>query len=211
MGRQIKETLWQLFRPVAYLRIEHPAKKLFDVTAPKWLAVGTTVILTVLPNPPLFLGEGSVLEQIQSLIQLLIGFFIAALAAIATFDEKSLDCLMEGTPATLKQPDPYQGRPTDNPLTRRQFLCFLYGYLSFLSFALYLAIMALQILQPSFDWLAKIALPLGPFAPVSAMDTVAAVLKLGYGFFFWQMVTVTLMGLYYLTDRLNRERSGDPE
>jgi hypothetical protein len=205
----MKTALQQLFRPVTYLRIKHPAKKLFDVTAPLWLALLTGVAIYMLPVQPKFTGPESLLSQIQELIQLLIGFFIAALAAIATFDEESLDRLMEGTPATLDEPDPYQGRPMETPLTRRRFLCFLYGYLSFLSLALYVVMMIVQVAAPSFGWLATTAwnpCALSICVKVQADFVSWVILQAGIGFFFYQMVTVTLLGLYYLTDRLNRDR-----
>src|SRR5258706_8987546 len=69
------------------------------------------------------------------LLQVLTGFYIASLAAVATFNKPGLDDPMAGDPPTLRED--YCAITTVKPLTRRRFLCLLFGYLSWLSLFLY--------------------------------------------------------------------------
>jgi hypothetical protein len=205
----MRSEIRQLFRPLRYIRIKHPAKSTFDWKAPLVLTVISVVALLLLGQKAVFVADGGLLAQIQELIQLLIGFFIAALAAIATFDEESLDQLMEGTPPTLDERDPFQGRPIETQLTRRRFLCFLFGYLAFLSIIIYLAVMVIRAFAPAMRDLKHVDLSWCLSSVClnwTLWDYAEMVLLWPVTFLFWQMVTVTLLGLYYLTDRMHRDR-----
>jgi Trk-type K+ transport system membrane component len=92
-----------------------------------------------LPVTPTTLGEAGFLKGVRDLIALFAAFFVVALAAVATFSRESLDLPMEGTTPTLDGKE----------LSRRQFVCYLFGYLAVLSFALFLAAVLAQIITPS--------------------------------------------------------------
>lgn len=187
------EALSRLFKPVDYIRIKHPAKLKYDIWIPLMLSLVGTALLYFLPKPVPIFSERGYTSIISQLLQILTGFYIASLAAIATFEKKDMDAVMPGEPVTLKIED-RAGHIKITTLTRRKFLCLMFGYLSFLSIFVYflgtfsnlLAINAKEIFSPkwhvplkwSFVWL--------------------------YSFLVANLMTTTLLGLYYMTDRIHR-------
>ena len=84
-----------LLRPLSYLSIEHKQKWIVDWVYPLIFAVLSTALLFGLKkygNIPLY-ADGAVIAKILGFVQGLPGFYIAALAAIATFKEKAEDLL----------------------------------------------------------------------------------------------------------------------
>jgi hypothetical protein len=125
------------------------------------------------------------LKGIRDLIALFAAFFVAALAAVATFARPSLDEYMAGT-------TPQLGR---RKLTRRQFVCYLFGYLAVLAFSLFLAIVAAEIVAPS----------LRRGIPPGALWWLQAGLGTLFVLAFWNMVVTTLLGIYFLVARIHLE------
>ena len=170
-----------LLTPLKYLRIRHHTKIVYD-----WIIPGVLTSLTIAPLYLVSSGESTIIykyliSSIRELIQILVGFFIAALAAIATFNDPKVDEVMAGdSPPKLADSSGHL-----LPLTRRRFLCFLFGYLAFISLALYIMTMILEVL--------------------SIDDKVLTSVNLYFiGFFFWQMIISTLIGLHFLSDRIYR-------
>jgi hypothetical protein len=159
----------------------------------KALRLLASAILAVLTTADSARWRADVLlgNQIQELMKFC--FFIAALAAIATFQRTS--SLIWLASATLEEFDESEGRDKPTPLTRRRFLCFLFGNLAFLALALFTITAAALIVKPSI--MTAIASNYIPW--VRAM---AAFLLL---FGFWHLLSISLLGLYYLTDRLHRK------
>src|SRR5437660_212449 len=110
----------RLIAPVRYLAIRHEIKPRFDWGWPLFLTALTMALFWFLPVKPEVLGDEGFLKGVRELIALFAAFFVVALAAVATFSRESLDLPMEGTTPTLDGRD----------LNRRQFVCYLFGYLS---------------------------------------------------------------------------------
>ncbi|MCK1670190.1 hypothetical protein [Bradyrhizobium sp. 153] len=66
----------------------------------------------------------------------LTGFFIAALAAVATFGKQEMDDPMPGEPPVRLEHTINTETYYEN-LSRRRFLSFLFGYMAFLTLVLY--------------------------------------------------------------------------
>lgn len=64
--------------------------------------------------------------DINSLMGILVGFYIAALAAVSSFTNENLDQVMKGRSPTLISTR--QGKEIKETLTRRRFLAVLFGY-----------------------------------------------------------------------------------
>ncbi|EOC0041980.1 hypothetical protein ACI0X2_004058, partial [Cronobacter turicensis] len=82
--------------------------------------------------------DGGVIKTIASFISNLPGFYIAALAAIATFNREQIDHPLindKGSPSIDVRVTKENGHVvnTTEPLTRRLFLCMLFAYLTALS------------------------------------------------------------------------------
>jgi hypothetical protein len=179
----------RLATPVRYLSIRHEIKSRFDWGWPLALTVVTMLIFWVLPKPPSILGENGFLKGIRELIGLFAAFFVVALAAVATFSRESLDRPMQGRTPTLDGRD----------LNRRQFVCYLFGYLAVLSFALFLAAVLAQIIAPS----------LRAELSVNALWWIRAISGTIFTFGFWNMVVTTLLGIYFLVERVHLDTPAD--
>jgi len=177
----------RLVAPVRYLAIRHQIKPRYDWCWPLVLTAVTMAIFWLLPLRPALLGDHGILKGVQDLIALFAAFFVAALAAVATFDRKSLDLPMQGTTPTLDGRD----------LSRRQFMCYLFGYLAVLSFALFLGIVSADIVIPS----------LRVVLSVSALWWVKAISGAVFAFAFWNMIVTTLLGIYFLVERVNLDET----
>ena len=190
--RKLTSAWKRLLAPVRYLRIRHDIKAKFDWGWPVGLTAATMLMFWLLPVRPPILSEHGFLKGIRDLIALFAAFYVVALAAVSTFSLETLDEPMEGTTPTLDGKD----------LSRREFVCFLFGYLSVLSFALFLTSVAAEIISPSLHvWLSEMAL-----AWVRAIT--GALFTLG----FWNMVITTLLGVWFLVERvhLRTPRRGTP-
>lgn len=175
--------VWRLTTPLNYWWIRHPEKNKYDRIYPAIFAILVTAGYMFLPVRPPLLGDGGLLSSISQLLTLLIPFSVAALAAVATSQLPSLDQDMSGDPLMLK------GRA----LNRRQFVCFLFGYLAWVCLALFLAIIVAEALAPTLRTIAPKWLELlRPW-------------MLGiFTYFLGHMLVTTLWALFYLTDRMNR-------
>lgn len=185
--------LTQLIRPAAYLRIKHPSNSPFVIN---WVFPGLLsgiLVLTcalLIPTAQLF-GDTGAVARTLGFIQSLPGFYIAALAAVATFNSPDMLKLMPGVTPTISVL--YNGAPTQVPLTRRRFLSSMFAYLTALSVVLTLvAIGALCVSSQVGS-----ALP-----PASHGALKAAFAFMFFGFVF-QLTTVTLWGIFYLGERIH--------
>src|SRR5262245_55265531 len=91
----------RLMAPLKYFLIYHDIKTRFDLVWPLVLTSITMLVFWSLPIMPRVLGEEGILRSLRDLIGLLAAFFVAALAAVATFAREGLDKPMEGTTPTL--------------------------------------------------------------------------------------------------------------
>lgn len=186
---------YQITRPFSYLRIEHPVKKIFDWLAPLAISIISSLIFILCGNEINFLGENGFISKISSFVQILPGFYIAALAAIATFNRHDIDKYM---PDPTPQVDIIiRGQKNKIKLTRRRFLCMLFAFLT--AESILLAI--LSVFSTSFSSSIKAILPQNTHS-----FSLHAFLFM-YVFLFWQMIIATFLGLYYLGDRLNQPDS----
>lgn len=177
----------QLVTPLDYLRVRSTGaeKALLDIYLPATLTVASLVVTVGFPSVVPFLGDHGFVANLNGLLQTLTGFYVGALAAVATF------------------PNPLMDRKTDNLyldrelIVRRLFVAKLFAFLAMGAFALYLAGLFINI--PSHVY--HEAAPTG-WKPYLRASGIAL-----YLFVFWQMLCVTLLGLYYLCERIHRSPS----
>ncbi len=185
--------LSQLARPFCYYLIEQPQKKFVDWVIPAVLALASAVFFTWTAGVVNFFGPGGIVAMTLGLIQSLPGFYIAALAAIATFGRTDIDEIMPGNPPPTVKTRSSVGKYNSIALTRRRFLCLLFAFLTVECLLISLAF----ILTVSFA--APLAALLSPGVYVYVRFTALFVMSL----FLAQMLTATLWGLYYLGDRIH--------
>ncbi|QNR96689.1 hypothetical protein ICJ04_14485 [Stenotrophomonas sp. 169] len=151
----------------------------------------TSLLLWVLGRPGMIAGTSGLLDRLIIVFSVLPGFYIAALAAIATFNRPDIDTVMPSPSPTLNVD--IGGHENKIELTRRRFLAYLFAFLCWESFALLiLCVFAGLTAQGLFS-------VLGSLASYGKWVFIFGLLCL-----FWQLVFATGLGLYYLGDRLNR-------
>jgi hypothetical protein len=184
--------LYQLSRPLAYLTIHDSSKWKIDWLLPFVFSTSTTVVYLLLSVKPVVFGMAGILWQLAGLLQILPGFYIASLAAIATFNKGNMDEYMpEPTPTVNVR---VSGHSLPIRLTRRRMLSLLFGYLAFMSLILFLLIITANLLAPS----------LNRCLPQSLHALAVATFIAIYGLLFWNLISVTLFGLYQLSDRMHQ-------
>lgn len=188
---------YELFRPWSYLTIKHEAKNKYDYFIPLILTMLTAapLILFYLKGGIDFYSKSGLLKDFVSFLSILPGFFIAALAAIATFQKNDIDELMPvSAKLSIRMKD---GRDVDVDLTRRRFLCSLFSFLTAQS--LLICIASLIVIHSS-DYLSIV------INQYLISKSVGALGLLIFLFAFWQLMSSTAISLYYLGDRLHHPR-----
>lgn len=190
------DALSRLCRPLDYLRVIHPAKWKYDYFIPTGIAVVLCGAYYALPVSPSLFGCDGIVYIVTDLLKILVGFYIASLAAIATFNKAGMDKSMPGIPPTLTKSR--RGKRKQEELTRRRFLCLLFGYLSFMSMAVYFIGAVSGLVAPSIT----------AFLSDFTISVLRLAFVLIYLFLASNLFVTTLLGLYYMTDRIHQH---DPE
>jgi hypothetical protein len=182
-----------LLRPFAYLSITHGSSRLPNLNWGLPLLLSAALVAAVAwiaPSMNVF-HSGGVIDKLVGFIQTLPGFYLAALAAVATFGREGLDQLMPGTPPRVRIL--YQGSSREVELTRRRMLTMMFSYLTALSIALTVA--GIGGLAVADHVAALLPTKVVPFVRVAA--------AFAFLVFTVQMVVITMWGLYYLGERMH--------
>lgn len=180
----------KLLSPLLFLRLQSPDLFRYQWGIPGLLTAAALSLYYLLPIEPLLLGDKGLVVRINGLLSTLIGFYIAALAAVATFPSETLDQKMKGRAPTLN----YRrgGEKRIETLTRRRFLAILFGYSAFLSITIYGLGIITFAMEPS--------VPSGTLRWLLEFAWIVA-----YAFMLASLTVVTLLGLNYLIERMHRE------
>jgi len=130
-----------------------------------------------------------VVSSANTLMGVLIGFYIAALAAVTSFPNENLDNAMAGRSTTLKER--CGGR--NEEISRRRFLSILLGYCAFMSIVTFLA--------GSFS----AAVSVNNEHQSHFFDALSTAYWISYTWMISSLSTITLLCLHYLIDRMHRE------
>lgn len=180
-----------LLRPFSFLTISHSS------SLPIWVnwvlpLVATCVSLLALhmlgADVNVF-GTQGLLDRLLAFVQTLAGFYIAALAAVSSFNSPHLDQKMPAPAPTMYIM--YNKGMECIALTRRRFLTSMFAYLTSLSFL--------------FSLMAIVTLVLAPALKQSLPNAVCVLHWVGSGLFLFalfQMTCVTFWGLFYLGERM---------
>ncbi|EIG3558839.1 hypothetical protein FW381_004759, partial [Escherichia coli] len=135
--------------------------------------------------------DNGFIKSIVSFISNLPGFYIAALAAIATFNRAEIDLPLisnERNASIEIKVTKENGKVVNSEevLTRRLFLCMLFSFLTALS-------IVIIILNAIFS----------PLINVYQNSIVLMVYTVVFTFLVWQLLVSTFFGLYYLGNRIH--------
>jgi hypothetical protein len=178
----------RLLAPIRYLAIHHAEKAKYDFIVPCSLTLISWLGYMLMdPRIPLF-GDAGLLKYTRDMLVMAVPFLIGALASVAM-----------GAPGGTK----LDRRPTGaeifldgSPLTLRQFVCYLLGYLSFIGLVtLGLSIFAALLHDPVIAWTKS-------YPTVRSFTHGFGSLVLAY---LLSSLSVTIFwALYFLSDVLNR-------
>lgn len=186
----------KLFSPLSYLLIKHEEKSWYDFRIPFAVSLIITIAYYHHANKIALIATNGLLLQVNGLLQVLIGFYIAALAAVATFASPSIDEVMAGDPPTLVEK--FRGQKITVQLTRRRFVCYLFGYLALVSFMLFcLGMVSILVGKPFHLWLLT-------FWTSDVIIWFKTIFVGGYLFVLMNIITTTLLGLYFLAVRFHQ-------
>lgn len=193
----------QLTVPAKYLRIRHGenllhSKKVYDWIIPIVIVLVVCAIFFWLGIPFSILDQPELSKRLIDLLVLMIVFYMAALAAVSTFDRKGIDTLLQDQDALLWTQNSETGEYFDKKLTYREFISYLFGYLSFLSLVLYVFIVALSVVWPV---LLKHFKDNATISEIIANVVDPAIFLVVFGVMA-QLVITSLLGIYFLTERI---------
>ena len=78
----------KIITPVDYLMISHNEKKWFDFILLVIASIIIVSIINILPKNISLIGKDSLVSLVNGILQILSGFYIASMAAVATFQKK---------------------------------------------------------------------------------------------------------------------------
>lgn len=170
---------------------------------PLVLSAVLTLLFWLLPVQPKLVGEGSLSQHMISIFAILPGFFITAIAAVATFNRPEMDEVMPEPAPELKLRTGIDESYVK--LTSRIFTSHLFAYLTTLSFCAVFLFVTVDLTAPSVSFL------VGKISSVAVRTTVTDAISISY---FWivtwfaaKIVLTTLIGLYFLAERMHRPHS----
>ncbi|MHC8386797.1 hypothetical protein ACYZTM_01750 [Pseudomonas sp. MDT2-39-1] len=184
--------LGQLLRPFGYLAIQHPYKWIVDWLYPTILSLITVATICIASNQTITYAPGSLISLVLSFVQSLPGFYIAALAAIATFGRSDIDNVIpEPTPKVIVR---FRGLTNIIDLTRRKFLAMLFAFLTAQSIVVVILSIFLLSFGKAICTYSYLGFPAGMYF--------SGILLFVYFLVFYQMIVATFWGLYYLGYKL---------
>jgi len=181
-----------ILSPLSYLTIRNAQKALVDWVYPVVLAAASTWAIFYLGGQGAITGTGGLIERVLLVCSVLPGFYIAALAGIATFNRPGMDDVMPAPAPKLSAR--LKGKKVMVEMTRRRFLSLLFAFLCWESVALMIACIFGAVLAKG----------LIAHVPQAMSHLVVAVCCFIFLLAFWQMIFTTFLGLFYLGDRLHR-------
>ncbi len=187
--------LQYLARPFSYLTIRHSSflPAMVNFVAPLLVAIAV-FLASWLGNFKIQLfGDEGLISLSLGFVQTLTGFYLAALAAMATFSSASMDRPMPGETPVMKII--YNGHITEVNATRRRFLCSMFAYLTAVSFVITVASI----------FLVSTATGIKDLFSSPAITFIRNSLLVAYSFAIAQMTIITAWGLYYLGERVHIE------
>lgn len=185
------------FKAFGFLRVEYDGRDYNKFLY--YVPLGTSILITILFYLININAEGVInifledaFSSLSTFIQVLPGFYIGSLAAIASYSYAGLDSEMSNPKVKIQERTTNGSRPS--PLTRRRYLTIMFGYLASISMVLTILVFFVTLLYS-----------IGIF-PVAKITFLAIYYLIVFIFFsiFTQMLLITFFGIYYLSDRMHR-------
>jgi len=184
----------KVFTFLSFLRLRSPDIQRYQWVYPTLIFLCTYLSWKFIFSNWLELDHIRIFSDINTFMGILVGFYIAALAAVSSFSNKNLDQAMKGRPPVLISRR--KGEKSEEVLTRRRFLSILFGYCAAIAIILYV----LGVLRQN--------LTLNVIIPKEWSYCVNFFNEIFYMCYLWlifSLLVTSLLGLHYLIDRIHRE------
>ena len=193
-----------LFYPLGYLSLRDEkmrAMGMRDAPATAFLTLSIALPFLLLDDAN-FMGSGGFLSNMMGLCSALAGFYVAALVAAATLSRGSdLDTKIQiGQVRRIISKD-----GAFEKLSRREYVCAIFGYLSFLSLALAIFSNLVVIIAGS-KYLGALLETNIKYIDLTIHDIVSPLFKVSIAIPYAHLFVVTSYGLYYLIKRLYEKK-----
>ncbi|MDB5664416.1 MAG: hypothetical protein JWS11_959 [Cypionkella sp.] len=191
------DTLYQLLRPLAFLDVKGPTLNMYRYHIPFGIVFVQFIIFILSDISLKVVGDRSLADYMSSFFVSLPGFYIAALSAIVAFNGGDLDKEMSDVSATLMS----NGDVSRQEISMRIFLCYLFCYLTIISFAGFFICLAgnLFIVDCNHSTLTQ---------KIFCDPTLRCILSFSYSavivFLAASIVSCTVQSLYFLSERVNQ-------
>lgn len=193
--------LYELARPFAFLSAKGPTIRWYRDILPLIVAAVLTTTCLVLPVAMKLVGPDSVSSVLAPLFAGLPGFFIAALAAVATFQGGDLDRDLKGMTIWIE----VQGDARDTDVTLRVFLCHLFAYLTMLSIVAFLLCASATLLASNVAHFQASAINTRAIWDNVVWDIARAAFLFLIALLTGSLLSCTSLGLYFLAERVHQE------
>jgi hypothetical protein len=177
-----------IFRaPFLFLMIRFQGRWTYILALPLLTALVLTALTVWLGSKVSVLGPSGLFTKLLAIMPIAGGFFVAALTVILSQSNSILQAGFVGDNKPVLVND-------DEPMTRQRFLALLFGYLSFSSFTIAGILAGTDFIAPALRTL------------IEPSGWLYAKVLTTFGVLFWtsQMFWCSMIGLFYLTDRLYR-------
>ncbi len=187
--RKFFANIAKLFTAFSFFRLRSPDLRYFQYVFPTITSIAILLGYRIMSEEVVTIKLGTFISSATTLMGVLIGFYIAALAAVTSFPSENLNSIMSGDAPRMKE----RWSGEEVALTRRRFLSILLGYCAFLS----IFIFVLGSISAAVDLSSNIAEPVRKF--------ITGAWWLVYTWFLSSLFIVTMLCLHYLIDRMHRE------
>jgi len=177
-----------IFRaPFLFLMIRFHGRWTYILVLPLLAALVMTGLVVWLGDKVSVLGPSGLFTKLLAIMPIAGGFFVAALTVILSQSNSVLQAGFVGENKPVLEND-------NETMTRQRFLALLFGYLSFSSFTIAGILAGTDFIAPAI----KTLIDPQPWLYIKVLTT--------FRVLFWtaQMFSCSMIGLFYLTDRLYR-------
>ncbi len=179
----------KLFTAFSFYKLRSSDLIYFQYVFPTLMSIAISVIFSTMIMNGFHVKLNDILLSSTTLMGVLVGFYIAALAAVTSFPNTTLDSPMKGDAPYIKSGK--DGQKTI--ISRRRFLSIILGYCAFLSIFIYIV----GSISAGVDF--------SNTNYVLSYKYITATLWIIYCWILCSLLVTTMLGLHYLIDRMHRD------
>lgn len=173
----------------SFLKLRSPDVSFYQWIYPTFLLFIAYVGYIYFGDSIIDLHGDELVKEVNGLMGILFGFYIAAIAAISSFKNENLDKELQGREVTLSYVR--RGKEGTEKITRRRFVLIIFGYCASLAVLLY----AFGLIYIYVDVSGNTS---------KLFEVIQFCLWTLYFWILSSLLVVTFLGLYYLVDRIHR-------